>query len=76
MLERPIFNKQHNYRLVLTSDNIDLKHCGNCDHVILTAGEKNLDECSAMSGYGVPPGDRDVNSLRGLCDLHRRKNDK
>jgi len=31
--DRLSFNKRYNYRLVYSSDNIDLRHCGNCTHL-------------------------------------------
>ena len=71
-MERSKFNKQYNYRLVLSSDNIDLKHCGNCTHFSVTKRINKIDECLLMVGCGIPFDEIKVNSRRGLCNLHQR----
>jgi len=64
---REAFNKRHRYRSVLSSDNIDLKHCGNCANLNRFTGD-----CSLMAGYGVQPEERKADRRRGLCDLWQR----
>jgi len=66
-MERSTFNKQHNYRLVCVSDNIDLKHCGNCTHVVDGVG------CNLMWQSGITGEEIKVNNRRGLCALWQRK---
>jgi ferredoxin len=67
-MERSAFNKQHNYRFTTTSDNIYLKHCGNCGNLCPYKRMKN-DECLAMVSYGIPLEKRNVDRRCGLCDL-------
>jgi len=71
---RPAFNSQFHYRLVLSSDNIDLKHCGNCAHLNGIVGDLRNYGCSLMKQCGIPPEGIRVNVRRGLCDFHQRKN--
>jgi len=71
-MERSTFNKVYNYRLVLSSDNIDLKHCGNCVHLGGIKGIIKIVGCSLMKQCGIPPNEILVNRRRGLCDLHQR----
>jgi len=64
-MERSAFNERYNYRLVLASDNIDLKHCRNCRHL----GEIG---CLLMIQCGMPREEIKVLRRRGLCDLWQR----
>ena len=66
LMERSTFDKQHNYRLVLSSDNIHLRHCGNCANLT-----RFTSDCFIMVGYGIPPEERKVNHSRGLCNRHQ-----
>ena len=69
---RSMFDKKYNYRLVLSSDNIDIKHCGNCVNLSGQKGLLRINRCYRMKQYGLSSGEIDVNVRRGLCDLHRR----
>jgi len=72
-MPRSAFNKQHRYRLVLSSDNIALINCGNCAHFGGIKGVIEVDGCFLMTQCGIPPEEFKVNTRRGLCDLHQRK---
>jgi hypothetical protein len=72
-MERSTFNKQYNYRLVLISDNIDLKHCGNCIHLNGIKGFIEIDGCFLMKQCGISPENIKVNNRRSVCDLWQRK---
>jgi len=72
-IERSTFNKQYNYRHVLVSDNIDLKHCGNCAHIDGIKGIAEVDGCFLMRKCHIPLKEIKVNKRRGLCALWKRK---
>jgi len=77
-MERSAFNKTYNYRHEqITSDNIDLKHCGNCTHLNGIKGIAEVDGCYLMAQCLIPHGEITVNRRRGLCDLwqKRKRND-
>ena len=70
---RSTFNTQYNYQLVATSDNIVLKHCGNCIHHGNALFNVSPGECSLIKQCGAI--DISINSRQGLCDLWQRKKD-
>jgi hypothetical protein len=72
-MERSTFNKTYNYRLVVTSDNIDLKHCGNCTHYGGIKGLFEVDGCFLMIQCEIPRKEIEINQRRGLCDLWQKK---
>ena len=80
-MERSTYNAKYNYRLVVRSDNIDLKHCDNCYHFLSNANEeylvhnRGLKACHLMLQSGNSFNDSHV-EMRGLCDLYLRKNVK
>jgi len=71
LISRSTFNKKYRYRLVLASDNIYLRNCGNCTNLSILKLIKKADNCFLMGGYGIPEEERNVNRCRGLCDLHQ-----
>jgi len=74
-IERSTFNKQYNYRLVMVSDNIDFKHCGNCAHTIPNEHHASLDGCYLMVQSRIPTVEVIVNRRRGLCNLWQEQKD-
>ena len=77
-MPRSTFNTTYNYRLVVWSDNIDLKHCGNCTHALLKGIETMRKEegCFLMVQCDIPSREIIVNRRRGLCDLWQRRKEK
>ena len=74
-MERSTFNKRYNYRLVAVSDNIELKHCGNCAHTIQNKHHKSLDGCYLMVQAKIPTQEININRRRGLCNLWQKQKD-
>jgi hypothetical protein len=65
--------RRENNGKVLSSDNIDLHHCGNCAYINYFKGVADFDGCSTMKRFGIPPEETKVNCGRGLCDIWRKK---
>jgi len=66
-MNRTEYNRKYYYRSVLFSDNIDLKHCGNCAHISFFIGKSAFDECSAMVRFNVS--ETKVSCSNGLCNI-------
>jgi len=72
-MTRTEYNREYNYRLTLSSDNIDLHHCGNCASLNYFKGITEFDGYSTMERFSIPPEETNVNCSRGVCSLWRRK---
>jgi len=74
-ITRSEYDKKYNYRPVLSSDNIDLRHCGNCKmNNYFQKQIEEFDKCSRMEWLGVPSKETTVSCSRAVCDLWQRKN--
>jgi hypothetical protein len=73
-MTRTEYDRKYNYRKVISSDNIDLHHCGDCNSInYFKKGITDFDGCSTMERFSIPPEQTKVNCSNGVCRLWRRK---
>jgi len=73
MMNRSEFEELYQYRLGMKSDNIDLRHCGNCAHLDGIKGVAEVDGCFQMAKRRIAHRETKVNRERGFCILWERK---